>query len=116
MADVFFLRKILHDWPFNEARQILGHLAMVMRPTARVVVMDVILPVPAKGLGGFPEARIRVRDLTMAQTFNGGEREMEDWVKLIDEVRPNLRLVKVEQPKGSAMALLVLERDCDRGS
>jgi 6-hydroxytryprostatin B O-methyltransferase len=110
-ADVFFLRKILHDWPASEARQILGHVAAAMKPGARAVVMDTVLPPPGKGPGGLAEAGLRVRDLTMAQSFNGGEREMEDWVRLVEGVRPGLGLVRWEQPKGSAMAMLVLERD-----
>ena len=112
-ADVFFLRKILHDWPLTEAQQILGHIAAAMKPGALVVVMDTILPPPEKGPGGFVEAELRVRDLTMAQSFNGGEREMEDWVELIGGVRPRLRLRTWEQPKGSVMAMLVLERSKD---
>ena len=110
-ADVFFLRKILHDWPLNEAQQILGHIAAAMKPGAVVVVMDIILPVLGTGLGGWVEARLRVKDLTMAQSFNSGEREMDDWLKLVEGTRPGLRLVRVEQPKDSVMAGLILEKD-----
>lgn len=85
-----------------------------MKPGARAVVMDTVLPPPGKGPGGLAEAGLRVRDLTMAQSFNGGEREMEDWVRLVEGVRPRLGLVRWEQPKGSAMAMLVLEREGSR--
>lgn len=84
-----------------------------MKPGALAVVMDTVLPPPGKGPGGLVEAGLRVRDLTMAQSFNSGEREMEDWVELIGGVRPRLGLVRWEQPKESAMAMLVLERSRD---
>ena len=113
-ADVFFLRKILHNWSSSEAQQILGHISAAMKPGALVVVMDTVLPPPGKGLGGLVEAGLRVRDLTMAQMLNGAEREMEDWVSLIEGVRPGLGLVKWKQPKGSVMSILVLERDGSR--
>lgn len=57
---------------------------------------------------------MRVGDLNMVRSFNGGEREVEDWVRLIDGVRPGLRLVRWEQPKGSAMAVLIFERNGSR--
>ena len=83
-TDVFFLRKILHDWPLSEARQILGHIAAAMKPAALVVVMELILPMTGTGRESFSEARLRDRDLTMAQKFNASEREMEDWIELIE--------------------------------
>lgn len=109
-ADVFLLRKILHDWPFQEARQILNHLASAMKSGAKVVVMDVVLPRPEERVGKFAEANLRVRDLIMAQHFNSGERDVEDWMNLIDTVSPRLMLISIERPKGSTMSVLVLEK------
>ena len=79
-----------------------------------MVVLDTILPPPGKGLGSLMEARLRVRDLTMVQSFNSGEREMEDWARLIEGVRPRLEMARWEQPRGSAMAVLILRRDRNR--
>lgn len=50
--------------------------------------------------GGLVGAGMRVRDLNMAQSFNGGEREMEDWVRLIDGVRPGFEAGEVGAAKG----------------
>ena len=48
--------------------------------------------------------------MAMAQSLNAEEREMEEWVRLVEGVKPGLKLVGYEQPKGSVMALLVLKR------
>ena len=109
-ADAFFLRKILHDWPLQEAQQILGHVSAALGPGAVVVVMDTVLPPPGDGTASLVEARLRARNLTMMQAFNSGEREMREWLELLEGVRPRLRLVEYTQPTGSFMAVLTLER------
>ena len=109
-ADAFLLRRILHDWPFQEALQILNHIARAMKSDAQVVILDTILPRPEDRMGKFWEAKFRVRDLTMAQIFNSGVREMGDWIEVINAVSPKLKLVGVDRPKGSTWSVLVLER------
>ena len=82
-----------------------------MKPSALTVVMDTILPPPGDPAGGgLGEAVLRVRDLSMAQNFNSGERDLDDWENLIEGVRPRLKLVRWEQPKGSVLGVLILER------
>lgn len=107
LADVYLLRKILHDWPTTTAKTILQNLVSSMKPGARIVVMDTILPLP----GTVPapqEAALRVRDLTMAQSFNSNERERSDWIELFASTSPPLRLNKECQPTGSVMAVMEL--------
>ena len=62
--------------------------------------METVLPKPGT-IAVTQEALLRVRDLTMRQTFNSKEREMEDWEGLFKEV--GLRVVGVEQGFGSVM-------------
>ena len=115
---------ILHDWPFDDAVRILRYLAPCLTPAVgegekeeaggRIVIMDTVLPRPGS-VGVMAEAALRVRDLSMLQTFNSGEREMEDWVRLIEEVGKDgngvgLRLKNVEHPVGSSMAVLEVVR------
>ena len=116
---------ILHDWPFADAVSILRHLAPCLTPApasranakagGRILIMDTVLPRPGS-VGVRVEAALRARDLSMLQTFNSGERDMEDWVRLIEEVGKGgcgvgLRLRDVVQPVGSSMAVLEIERD-----
>jgi 6-hydroxytryprostatin B O-methyltransferase len=43
-ADVYFLRHIIHDWSDSYASKILQNIASVMKPSARIVVMDIVVP------------------------------------------------------------------------
>lgn len=109
-ADVYLLRMILHDWPREEAQKILSHLAASLRSGARILVMDTVLPNP----GTVPvseEALLRVRDMTMMQTFNSHERGMDEWEELVQAADPALNISHAIQPVGSAMTILEVGRD-----
>ena len=55
-ADVFFLRFILHDWPFDEAVRILDNIVPSMVPNrTKIVVCDCVVPEP--GEVGYMEER-----------------------------------------------------------
>jgi len=107
--DIFFLRRILHNWPDHQAREILNHLAVALRdsgnPRARILVMDSILPLPGT-LPRFQDAYLRVRDLTMTQLFNSRERELEEWKDLFSSTEPKLELREWKEPPGSNMAVM----------
>ena len=105
-ADAYLLRMILHDWPDEKAVQILKSIVAAMdRTVSRLLVMDTVLPKP----GSVPvsvERIVRVRDLTMLQSFNSKERDLDDWKNLLALVDADLQLVRVVQPFGSAMSVL----------
>ncbi|KAI0849316.1 S-adenosyl-L-methionine-dependent methyltransferase [Daldinia vernicosa] len=107
--DVYLLRKILHDWPAARAREILCQLATALRDgkksSARIVIMDIILPLPGT-IERTQEAMLRVRDLSMAQAFNSQERKLSDWEELFESAEPKLQLMSWKQPRGSAMAVM----------
>ncbi|KAI1805163.1 S-adenosyl-L-methionine-dependent methyltransferase [Daldinia bambusicola] len=123
VPDVYFLRKILHDWPADRAREILSQLAAALQNgkeeeveveegrkkkksgRARIVIMDIILPAPGT-IERTQEAMLRVRDLSMAQAFNSQERNLSDWEELFESAEPKLRLLGWKQPPGSAMAVM----------
>ncbi|KAJ6183795.1 hypothetical protein N7519_005096 [Penicillium mononematosum] len=110
-GDVYLLRMILHDWPRDEAQKILSHLAVALsRPGSRIIVMDTVLPNP----GSAPvseEALLRVRDMTMMQTFNSHERGMEEWEALVQAADSTLKIIRAIQPCGSAMTILEIGRE-----
>lgn len=41
-ADVYFMRAIIHDWPEDESRQILGHLNAAAKPTSKLVLFEMM--------------------------------------------------------------------------
>jgi 6-hydroxytryprostatin B O-methyltransferase len=101
---------ILHDWPFTQAVNILKHLVDALKPGARLVIMDTVLPLPGS-IPATQEAVLRVRDLTMWQAFNSKERELEEWTTLFTAVDPTLRIHAVVQPPGSSMAIMEVARE-----
>ena len=106
-ADVFLLRAVLHDWTDAQAAKIVRNLvdAMKGRPSSKLLIMDTVLPKP----GSVPvsvERLVRVRDMTMLQSFNSKERDLEDWKALLADADAGLQLVNVVQPFGSAMSVL----------
>jgi 6-hydroxytryprostatin B O-methyltransferase len=67
--------------------------------------MDTILPAPGT-IGRLQEAKLRMRDLTMAQIFNSNERGIAEWKELLETTVPKLKLSTWRQPSGSAMAVM----------
>ncbi|KAK2864969.1 hypothetical protein FQN49_004033, partial [Arthroderma sp. PD_2] len=107
-TDVYFLRRILHDWPFPSAQVILQNLATALKPGAVIVIAEMILQ-PSGSIPARAEARLCVRDLTMVETQNSKERELGEWIELFESVTPKLRLKGYKQPSGSVLTLLVAE-------
>lgn len=109
-ADIYLFRMILHDWPASEALNILrNHLeALKANPRARIVIMDTVVPLPGS-ISVVEEALLRVRDLTMIQTFNSKERELGEFTELFAQAADEegfLVLKNIVKPPGSAMSVM----------
>ncbi|KAL3496089.1 S-adenosyl-L-methionine-dependent methyltransferase [Aspergillus germanicus] len=96
-ADVYFLRHIIHDWSDSYASKILRNIATVMKPTAKIVVMDIV--VPEKGVLPF-------MDLQMMVVVNGKERTRQEWDELLALADPRLKIVSVKQPQYSVASII----------
>jgi 6-hydroxytryprostatin B O-methyltransferase len=104
-ADAYFLRRILHDWSDEDARQILGNLRPVLRTGARLMVMDTILTEP----GSIPlylEKCTRSLDIGMFTLLAGKERTLEQFVHLVESVEPKLKFESCKTPDGSILSLM----------
>ena len=67
--------------------------------------MDSVIPAP----GSIPssvERLIRAKDLTMWQTFNAQERDLDSWKALLANADERLKLVSIVEPFGSIMSVL----------
>ncbi|RAL01220.1 O-methyltransferase [Aspergillus ibericus CBS 121593] len=97
-ALVYFVRRVLHDWPDEEVRQILEHLAGAMdRDKSRILITETIIPeVGATTTNAY-------MDLTM-MTFGGRERTVKDFAHLFDLV--GLKLANVYQAPGVPMVVV----------
>ncbi|KAK8058410.1 hypothetical protein PG994_008858 [Apiospora phragmitis] len=111
-ADVYLLRQILHNWDVENSIRILSKLAKSLRRGAHIIVMDFVMPQPGSILST-RERLLRYKDLVMMQLFNSQERDVTDWIAIIAQVQPRLRITGVSQPNGSDFSLLdiVLEED-----
>ncbi|KAI0015851.1 S-adenosyl-L-methionine-dependent methyltransferase [Xylariomycetidae sp. FL0641] len=81
-ADVYFLRAILHNWPNTYAVKILRNLVPALKPGAKIVLNEPVIPEPDQmppGMAG----RFRGNDLIMLELQNGGDREMGEWEALV---------------------------------
>ncbi|KAJ0414782.1 O-methyltransferase-domain-containing protein [Aspergillus carlsbadensis] len=96
-ADVYFLRHIIHDWSDSYAAKILRNIASVMKRSARIVVMDIV--VPERGVLPF-------LDLQMMVVVNGKERNRQEWDELLALADPRLRILSVRQPQNSVASII----------
>ncbi|KAJ3495133.1 hypothetical protein NLG97_g3614 [Lecanicillium saksenae] len=80
-ADVYFFRHVFHVFSDKYAVEALKALVPVMRPGARVVIHDYVLPPPGV-LSQSDEKSVRTMDLLMRTVCNAREREVSDWKSL----------------------------------
>ncbi|KAK2874920.1 hypothetical protein FQN49_001941 [Arthroderma sp. PD_2] len=113
-ADAYFLRLILHDWSDNDAQRILKGLTPALRPGARLLIMDTIIPEP-NTVPFYLEKRIRALDMGMYALLAGKERSLQQFIDLVREVEPMLRFESSTTPEGSILSLMswVMEDACE---
>lgn len=109
-ADVYFFRWILHDWPNKHCISILRALIPALKPGARMVLMDAVIPEPGV-LSPYQERTIRDYDIMMRVLFNARERSESGWRNLIGEAfeEGRFEIVEVLRPRGSQLGFLVVE-------
>jgi hypothetical protein len=99
-AQIYYIRRVFHDWLDDEACRILQAIIPAMAPDSRILISDMALPEP---VGPEDDAAVWL-DLTM-MTIGGKERTSRDWEVLIDKA--GLRLVKIWQtPQTGPLAVV----------
>ncbi|KAG4431838.1 hypothetical protein IFR05_012676 [Cadophora sp. M221] len=104
-ADVYYFRWIFHNWSDAYAVKILQNLVPAMKPGARVLLNDGVLPEPGS-VGGMEEMSIRTIDLLQYVTVNGRERQIEDWKELFRKADERFKFMKAWKPEKSHMWLI----------
>jgi len=87
-ADAYLLRFILHDWSDTEAAAILASLRRAMKPTARLIVVEYVIPEgPAFHFGKWTDLQMLVcvggRERTEAEyraLFSGAGFDLQEVV------------------------------------
>ncbi|XXG93998.1 hypothetical protein Hte_000249 [Hypoxylon texense] len=101
------VRYMTHDF-FTEqpsdkyAVRMLQALVPALKPGARVVLNDVVVPSPENMPPG-SALGVRSGDLSMTTLLNAGDREMADWARLFEAAGPEFRFDGGRQPPGSGL-------------
>jgi hypothetical protein len=95
-ADIYILKNVLHDWSDDQAVRILKNCRQVMRSQAKLLVIEMVLPLsddPALG---------SLLDLNMLVMSGGQERTKDEYSSLLEnggfrltQVIPTLALVSI---------------------
>jgi len=100
-GDVYLLSRVLHDWVDEDAVRILKSCRAAMRPGARLLVVDAVLPTRARDM----PAAIRM-DLMMLILLGARERTAEEFRRVLSNAGFELRRIV---PTGSPTGLAVVE-------
>ena len=109
-ADVYFIRWIFYNWSDKYCKIIFNNLIPALKPGARVVVMDNVLPEPGL-LPHWQEERLRSMDLTMMEMQNSLERELDDWERLFTGADSRFKFKGGKMPQGSRLWILESQWD-----
>ncbi|EXJ80351.1 hypothetical protein A1O1_08495 [Capronia coronata CBS 617.96] len=101
-AQMYYIRRVLHDWQDKDAARILKAIVPAMAQDSRIVISDMAIPEPVT----LRDAGAVWLDLMM-MTIGGKERTVRDWEKLAD--MSGLRLVRVWQEPEKFGPLCVVE-------
>ena len=117
-VNVFLLRMVLHNHTDTEAIEILSNLVPALKssPSARLLIMDTVLPDPGS-VGAVDEELRRYRDLTMGQVFNTKVWVLGEFKQLLEKASSAgnananerdgvLVLKKVARAVGSALSMV----------
>ncbi|KAI1769357.1 putative O-methyltransferase [Hypoxylon sp. FL1150] len=112
-ADIYIYRHILHDWSDDDSVKILSSLLPTLRPGARVLISEAIVPdPPAKRLNTLASKMVRIEDQFMLAAHDAYERTVADFESLFQTLSPgNFRLVGVTSgiEAGAFQSLLEFE-------
>ncbi|EHK26879.1 uncharacterized protein TRIVIDRAFT_140059 [Trichoderma virens Gv29-8] len=89
-ADAYLFRHIFHAFSDKYTIEILRALVPALRPGARIIINDIVLPVPGL-LSQLEEKSIRTMDVLMKAVCNSREREVDDWKSLFEQADKRFR-------------------------
>ena len=96
-GDAYLLSHIIHDWSEAQCLTILGHCRRAMKPTSRLLIIEMVLPA-----GNTPHPG-KLLDMMMLVGPGGQERTEQEYGTLLDKAR--FRLTRVV-PTESAVSIV----------
>ncbi|KAF1815937.1 O-methyltransferase [Eremomyces bilateralis CBS 781.70] len=104
-ADIYYFRWIMHGYADSNAAQLLKHLIPALKPGARILINDYVLPEPGT-VSWWSETRARVVDITQIEILNSRERELGEWKGLFAMTDPRFKMLNAWTPEGSALGFI----------
>jgi hypothetical protein len=102
---VYFFRWIFHNQSTKYALRILRALIPALKPGARVIINDNVLP--QLGQDSMHNEKItRTMDLVMLTLLNAQERTKEDYETLFEEADKRFKLVSITREEGGIMSVV----------
>jgi hypothetical protein len=89
VAAVYLFRIVFHNWSDAKAREIVEALRPALRPEARVICIEYVMP-PINAAPEYAEVATRRLDNVMYALMKGKVRELNEFKVLFNSVEPNL--------------------------
>jgi len=100
-GDAYILSHIMHDWNDDQCLTILGHCRKAMKPDARLLIVEMVLPP-----GDAPHPG-KILDMVMLVLVGGQERTEAEYAHLLDKAGFRLnRVVATQSPVSVVEAVL----------
>ncbi|KAI1387569.1 S-adenosyl-L-methionine-dependent methyltransferase [Hypoxylon trugodes] len=107
-ADVYFFRSIFHNWADKYCIRILENLVPALKPGAKVVIHERMLP-GLESLTTMDARRAINTDIGMQQLLNAQQREMHEWPELFRKADSRFRYIGAKKPTGSIRWIIEAE-------
>ncbi|KAL2836999.1 S-adenosyl-L-methionine-dependent methyltransferase [Aspergillus pseudoustus] len=104
-ADVYLIRHVLHDWSDKYAIKILRQLIPALKPGAKIVVNERVLP-GRHEVHYLTEREARHFDLHMLAILNALERTLDDWKELFNKADPRFEFKGVQTTEGALASVI----------
>ncbi|KAE9378967.1 o-methyltransferas-like protein [Stipitochalara longipes BDJ] len=98
-AQIYYLRRIMHNWQDNEARKILKNIADAMAPDSRLLIGEMVVPDVPEGV----DKTVYWMDLCML-IIGGKERSEREFSDLLDSA--GLKLIKIWRSKAGSQTVI----------
>ncbi|KAK7750912.1 hypothetical protein SLS62_007175 [Diatrype stigma] len=107
-ADVYYFRSIFHNWADKYCVKILQNLIPALKPGARIIIHERILP-GLETLSTVDAQRAINLDVGMQQLLNAQQREMHEWPELFRQADSRFRYVGAQHPAGAIRWIIEAE-------